>query len=153
MATVLPLFSDVSVPPTLHVQTVPFFAVNAPSLQLTFKAVAYHRVFHRVIRCLAPRLLDHITQHHRLEAGNLRAFIAFARSPLGGAVGVMSVLPPWLWTSTEIELRRTPSAAAAVSALCAASVEPRGPALPASIAPTETGGVLHTQGGGAMTWP
>jgi hypothetical protein len=43
-------------------------------------------------------------------------------------------------------LRRTASAAAVVSAVCAAAVEPRGPTSPASIAPTETSGVLHTQG-------
>jgi hypothetical protein len=81
------------------------------------------------------------------------ALIAFARSPLGGAFEVMPVLPPWLWTSTEIELRRTASAAAVVSAVWAAAVEPRGPAAPASIAPTETSGVLHTHGLGATKWP
>ena len=81
------------------------------------------------------------------------ARIAFARSPLGGAFDVMPVLPPWQCTWTEMELRRTESAAAAVSAACAACVEPRGPTSPASIAPTETSGVLPTLGWGAATWP
>jgi hypothetical protein len=53
----------------------------------------------------------------------------------------MPVLPPWLCTSTEIDLRSTSSAAAAVSAVRAASVEPTGPTSPASIAPTETNGI------------
>jgi hypothetical protein len=33
--------------------------------------------------------------------------IAFARWLLGGAFVAIPVLPPWLWTSTEIELRST----------------------------------------------
>jgi hypothetical protein len=65
----------------------------------------------------------------------------------------MPVLPPWLWTSTEMVLRSTASAAAVVSAVCAAAVEPCGPTSPASIAPTETSGLLHTQDWGAATWP
>src|SRR6516165_10134783 len=78
--------------------------------------------------------------------------IAFARSPFGGAFEVIPVLPPWLWTSNEMDLRRTSSAAEAFSAESAASVEPLGPTSPDSIAPTETGSVLHTQGWGAATW-
>ena len=53
----------------------------------------------------------------------------------------MPVLPPWLGTSTEIDLWSTSRAAAAVSAVRAASVEPTGPTSPASIAPTETNGI------------
>ena len=52
-----------------------------------------------------------------------------------------------------MDLRSTSSAAAAVSAVRAAAVEPRGPASPASIAPTETSGAFHSQGPGAATWP
>ena len=81
------------------------------------------------------------------------ARIAFARSSLGGAFEVIPVLPPWLWTSTEMELRSTASAAAVVSAVRAAAVEPRGPTAPASIAPTEASGVLHIQGWGARACP
>ena len=39
------------------------------------------------------------------------ARIAFARSSFGGAFEVIPVLPPWLWTSTEIDRRSTASAA------------------------------------------
>ena len=45
------------------------------------------------------------------------ARIAFARSSFGGAFEVIPVLPPWLWTSTEIDWRSTASAAEAVSAV------------------------------------
>ena len=65
------------------------------------------------------------------------ARIASARSSLGGAFEVIPVLPPWLWTSTEIDRRSTASAAEAFSAVSAAAVEPGGPASPASIAPTD----------------
>ena len=81
------------------------------------------------------------------------ARIALARSSLGGAFEAIPVLPPWLWTSTEIEPRSTASAAAVVSALRAASVEPRGPPAPASIAPTEASGVPQIQGWGASVCP
>ena len=66
---------------------------------------------------------------------------ALARSPFGGAFDVIPVVPPWVWTSTEIDLRSTSSAAAAVSAVCAAAVEPTGPTSPANIAPTEANGI------------
>jgi hypothetical protein len=46
----------------------------------------------------------------------------------------------------DVELRRTASAAAVVSAVRAASVEPRGSTSPASIAPTEANGVPQIQG-------
>jgi hypothetical protein len=81
------------------------------------------------------------------------ARIASARSLFGGAFEMMPVLPPWLWTSTEMELRRTASAAAVVSAVRAASVEPGGPASPASIAPTAASGMLPVHAWGATTWP
>src|SRR5437870_5806792 len=42
--------------------------------------------------------------------------MAFARSSFGGAFDVIPVLPPCVWTSTEIDLRRTSSAAEAASA-------------------------------------
>jgi hypothetical protein len=38
-----------------------------------------------------------------------------AKSPLGGAFEVIPVLPPWVCTSTEIDLRKTSSAAEALS--------------------------------------
>jgi hypothetical protein len=63
------------------------------------------------------------------------ARIAFARSSFSGAFEVIPVLPPWVWTSIEMDLRSTSSAAEAVSAVRAAAVEPRGPTAPASIAP------------------
>src|SRR5262249_8211515 len=81
------------------------------------------------------------------------ARIAFVRSRLGGAFEVIPVVPPWLWTSNEMDLRRTSSAVEASSAVRAAAVEPRGPTPPDSIAPTETSGALRTQGWGATTWP
>ena len=62
-----------------------------------------------------------------------------------GAFDVIPVLPPCVWTSTEMDLRRTSSAAEAASAVWAAAVEPRGPTSPASIAPTEASAVLHIQ--------
>jgi hypothetical protein len=71
--------------------------------------------------------------------------MAFARSSLGGAFEVIPVLPPCVWTSTEMDLRNTSSAAEAVSAVRAAAVEPRGPTSPESIAPTEVSTVLDIQ--------
>jgi hypothetical protein len=38
------------------------------------------------------------------------ASIPLARSPLGGACDLMPVVPPWVWTSTEMDFRRTSSA-------------------------------------------
>src|SRR5207253_11158047 len=81
------------------------------------------------------------------------ARIASARSLFGGAFEVIPVFPPWLCTSTEIDLRRTPRAAEAVSAVRAAAVEPRGPTPPASIAPTEGSAMLHNPGRGATACP
>src|SRR5215510_5309467 len=81
------------------------------------------------------------------------AFIESARSLFGGALEIIPVLPPWLWTSTEMALPRTASAAAVVSAVRAASVEPGGPAAPASIAPTAASGMLPFHGWDVTTWP
>src|SRR6266850_3940578 len=36
--------------------------------------------------------------------------MAFARSPFGGSFDVIAVLPPWVCTSTEMDLRSTSSA-------------------------------------------
>jgi hypothetical protein len=79
--------------------------------------------------------------------------MAFARSSLGGACDVIPVLPPWVWTSTEMDLRRTSSAAKAVSAVRAAAVEPRDPTSPASIVPTEVSAVLHIHRRGVRSCP
>jgi dienelactone hydrolase len=46
---------------------------------------------------------------------------------------------------TEMDFRKTSSAAEAVSAVWAAAVEPRGPTSPASIAPTELSGMPQIQ--------
>src|SRR5438309_7434314 len=81
------------------------------------------------------------------------ARMALARSSLGGAFDVIPVIPPCVWTSTEIDFRRIWSAAEAVSAVSAASVEPRGAAPPLSIAPTELGTWLPIHGGGASACP
>src|SRR6516162_2502732 len=64
--------------------------------------------------------------------------MAFASSSFGGAFDVIPVMPPCGWTSTETDLRRTSSAADAVSAVWAAVVEPRGRTAPASIAQRRT---------------
>jgi hypothetical protein len=77
----------------------------------------------------------------------------FARSPLGGAFEVIPVVPPWLWTSTEIDVRRTSSAAEVVSAVWAAALEPRGAKPPLSIAPTEVSTVLHIHCRRVSAWP
>jgi hypothetical protein len=50
-----------------------------------------------------------------------------------------------MWTSTEMDFRRTSSAAEAVVAVWAAAVEPRGSTPPPSIAPTEVSIVPHIQ--------
>jgi hypothetical protein len=70
----------------------------------------------------------------------------FARSSLGDACEVMAVFPPWVWMSTEMDLRRTSSALDAASAVLAAAVEPRGPASPASIATIEGPAAVHIPG-------
>src|ERR1700740_2088868 len=72
------------------------------------------------------------------------ARMPFARSSLGGAFDVIPVVPPCVWTSTEMDFRRTSSAAEAFAAVWAAAVEPRG-ATPPSIAPTELRTVPHIQ--------
>jgi hypothetical protein len=46
---------------------------------------------------------------------------------------------------TEMDFRKTSSAAEAVSAVWAAAVGPRGPTSPASIAPTELSGMPQVQ--------
>jgi len=74
------------------------------------------------------------------------ARIASPRSSLGGAFEVIPLLPPWLWTSTEIDRRSTASAAEAFSAVSAASVEPGGPASPASITATDARPAPHGDG-------
>src|SRR5438552_10425377 len=79
--------------------------------------------------------------------------MAFARSSLGGALDVIPVIPPCVWTSTEIDFRRISSAAEVVAAVWAASVEPRGAAPPLSIAPTELVAGLPIHGGGASACP
>jgi hypothetical protein len=81
------------------------------------------------------------------------ARMAFARSSFGGVFDVIPVLPPCVWTSTEMDLLRTSSAAEAVSAVWAAAVEPRGPTWPASIAPTEVIAVLNIQCRGVTVYP
>src|SRR6516165_4881587 len=81
------------------------------------------------------------------------ARMAFARSSFGGALDVIPVLPPCEWTSTEMDLRSTSSAADALSALRAAAVDPRGPPSPASIAPTEVSALPHSHGGGEGLYP
>jgi len=68
------------------------------------------------------------------------------RRPFPNPFDMIPVLPPWVWTSTEIDLRRTSRAAEAVSAVCAAAVEPRGPTSPASIALTEVNAFLQING-------
>jgi hypothetical protein len=62
----------------------------------------------------------------------------------GDRQGSRPVVPPWVWTSTDMEFRRTSSAAAAVSAVWAAAVEPRRSKPPPTIAATEVS-VLHIQ--------
>jgi hypothetical protein len=68
-----------------------------------------------------------------------------ARSPLGGAFDVIPVVPPWVWTSTEIDFLSTASAAEVFSAVCAAAVEPPDTAPPTSIIATEVRIVLDSQ--------
>src|SRR3981189_2309356 len=81
------------------------------------------------------------------------ARMASARSSFGGAFDVIPVLPPCVWTSTEMDLRRTPSARGAVSAVGAAVVDPRGPTWPVSMAPTEAIAALNIQGRGVRAYP
>jgi hypothetical protein len=74
---------------------------------------------------LAPRPARREVRH---AAASDPARIAFPRSSFGGAFDVIPVLPPCVWTSMDIDLRRTSNAADALSAIRAAAVEPRGPA-------------------------
>ena len=55
--------------------------------------------------------------------------IAFARSSLGGAVDVIPLAPAMRMDVDRDRARRTASAAAIVSAICSAAVEPRGSCL------------------------
>jgi len=82
----------------------------------------------------------------RHATANDPARIAFARSSLAAVFEMILVSPPWLWTSTEVVLRRTSSAAEAVSAVRAAPVEPRGPTSLASSAPTGASPILQIEG-------
>jgi len=72
---------------------------------------------------------------------------------VGGAFDTMPVVPPWVWTSTEIDFRRMSSTAEAVSAVWAAAVEPRGATPPPSIAATEVSTVLHIHCRRVSAWP
>ena len=47
--------------------------------------------------------------------------MAVAMSSFGGAFDVIPVIPPCVWTSTEMEFRRTSSAAEALSAVWVAA--------------------------------
>src|SRR6516164_4335670 len=73
------------------------------------------------------------------------ARMPFARSSPGGAFEVIPAVPPCVCTSTEMDFRRTSSAAEAVAPVSAAAVEPPGPPPPPSIAPKEVSIVPHIQ--------
>jgi len=79
--------------------------------------------------------------------------MAFANLSFGDDFDVTPVSPPCELTPTEMNLRRTSSAADAVSAVRAAAVDPRGPASPASIAPREVSALPHSHGGGEGLYP
>ena len=73
------------------------------------------------------------------------ARIPLARSLLGGAFEVIPVVPPWVCTSTEMDFRKTSSAAEVFSAVCAAAVEPCDDRPPPSITPIDVRIVPHIQ--------
>src|SRR5215472_9086536 len=102
------------------------------------------RVAAKTSSAFRPRIGPSGTSARHVTASD-PARMALARSSFGGAFDVIPVLPPWEWTSTDIDLRRTWSAADAISAVLAADVEPGGPTAPASIASTEADAGPHIE--------
>ena len=101
---------------------------------------------------LRPRIGPSGTSARQATASD-PARMSRAISPLGGAEEVIPVLPPCVWTSTEMDLRTHRGRPTRLSAVLAAAVEPRRATPPASIAGAGIIAALHIPGMCAKTWP